>query len=191
MQEEWRDVLGSNGIYQVSSFGRVRSYNNRHHAKMQNPKYIKGHNLKGYIQVYISGKMKLVHRLVAEAFIPNPEEKPFINHKDGNRDNNYIDNLEWVTQSENMRHSYDILKQPLPPGNPKPVKCIETGVIYSSAREAEKDTGVLFQNIGKVALARANGGKWQGHTYLTAGGFTWEFVNKKCYNINRKENTCQ
>lgn len=178
MSEEWRDVIGTDGMYQVSSLGHIRSYNNKHYAKMQRPRYINGHSLRGYVQVYISGKMKLAHRLVAEAFIPNPENKPFINHKDGIRNNNRVDNLEWVTQSENMKHSYDVLKQSLPPGVPKPIRCIETGKTYKSATDAQRDTGIAKTNIGKVALARKTGGRRLGHTNLTAGGFTWEFIDE-------------
>lgn len=59
----------------------------------------------GYLTVYLDGKNVLLHRLVATAFIPNPENKPCVNHKDGNKQNNSIDNLEWVTQAENNRHA--------------------------------------------------------------------------------------
>lgn len=176
MQEIWKVVPETDGMYYVSNFGRLMSYNSNHHIKTERPKYIKGHNLKGYIQVNLSGRMYLLHRLVATAFIPNPENKPFINHKDGVRNNNHVSNLEWVTQSENMRHSYDVLKQSLPPGNPKPIRCIETGKIYKSAADAQRETGIAKTNIGKVALARKTGGRRLGHTNLTAGGFHWEFV---------------
>lgn len=177
MQEVWKEIPNTGRMYYVSNFGHLVSYNSSHHIKANKPRHINGHNLRGYIQVNLSGKMYLLHRLVAEAFIPNPNNKPFINHKDGVKNNNHADNLEWVTQSENMRHSYDVLKQPLPPGNPKPIRCVETGKTYKSAADAQRDTGVSKANIGKVALAKGTGGRRLGHTNLTAGGYHWEFVN--------------
>ena len=74
-----------------------------------NGKYLRQYSSNGYRQVIIDGKHIMVHRLVASAFIPNPDEKPQVNHKDGNRSNNKVSNLEWVTARENIRHAKDIL----------------------------------------------------------------------------------
>jgi hypothetical protein len=113
MKEEWRDIKGFEGRYQVSNMGRVKSLD--HEVIMKNGgKYpVKGKIKKpykinsGYYTMQLSKgvQKKLVHRLVAEAFINNHKNKPNINHIDKNKINNKADNLEWVTQSENCLHS--------------------------------------------------------------------------------------
>lgn len=103
--EEWRDVVGYEGHYQVSNFGRVKSFWRHQVGKIITPQL----NHKGYLVVELrdgqSRKVKFVHRLVAQAFIPNPDGKPEVNHRDGGKFNNHVDNLEWVTRIENMNHA--------------------------------------------------------------------------------------
>ena len=109
MEEIWKDIQGYEGLYQVSNYGRIRSF-----KRMKNNKEARQFKLTpnstGYISVGLrkNGKKILyqVHRLVAESFIPNPENKPQVNHIDGNKTNNHISNLEWVTASENTQHAY-------------------------------------------------------------------------------------
>lgn len=108
MTEEWRDVKGYEGLYEISNMGTVRGV--RRTGCTGGP--IKPQEWRGYLSVILySGckpTHKKVHRLVAEAFIPNPENKRTVNHIDGCKTNNAVSNLEWATHSENHRHAYSI-----------------------------------------------------------------------------------
>lgn len=84
--------------YEITTKGEIINKKNRH-------KLIPQPNGKGYLRVSIGGQIKFVHRLVAEMYIPNPENKPQVNHKDGNKTNNCVENLEWVTNQENRAHA--------------------------------------------------------------------------------------
>ena len=92
----WKPTLGK---YEVSDDGRVRNA----HTGRKIKQFI---GKDGYARTQIAGKSRLVHRVIAKAYIPEEPEKPFVNHKDGNKQNNSVDNLEWVTRAENIRHAY-------------------------------------------------------------------------------------
>ena len=109
-KEEWRPVVGYEGRYQVSSLGRIRSLKRQGWRK----DFLSGHKTKlGYIAINLCGKQKLLHCIVADAFLPIDESKPEVNHKNGIRDDNRLCNLERCSRSENMKHSYRVLHRVL------------------------------------------------------------------------------
>lgn len=117
--EIWKEIKDFDN-YEISNYGNVKRkeytvvFSNGKIYKYKE-RYIKSSNRGGYKRYDLikhgSKKTLSAHRLVAEAFIPNPENKPCVNHINGIKDDNRIDNLEWVSNSENMKHSYDVLKR--------------------------------------------------------------------------------
>lgn len=170
---EWRKIDGFER-YSVSSDGQIR---NDETGSVLCASEVTG----GYLQVMLSPgrKHKRVHRLVAEAFIPNLMGKTQVNHKDGNKRNNQVNNLEWATSSENERHKIDVLGKKFRPAKEhiektlplaweasrKPVICLDTGVVYRSCTEASKETGANRSYIGQCALGKRK----------TAGGLHWQW----------------
>ncbi|WP_312364012.1 NUMOD4 motif-containing HNH endonuclease [Sphingobacterium sp.] len=112
--EQWKPCSGYEGFYEVSTFGNIRSIRKNKILKPTKNKY-------GYCKVSLTGdnsyKTVNVHRVIAQTFIPNPENKPQVNHKDGNKANNRVDNLEWSTREENMQHAHLNGLMNLPSGN--------------------------------------------------------------------------
>ena len=156
--EIYRDIPGYEGLYQVSNLGNVKSVRNNKVLSQTNHK--EGYKL---VSVSVNSKHKelTVHRLVALAFIQNPKGYRDVNHKDGNKSNNVLENLEWVSHSENIKHSYEVLKQKR---NSKPVRCIDTGEIYDSCKDASTKTGINVGSINHVVNGLAK----------RAGGMIWE-----------------
>lgn len=115
--EEWRDIAGYEGYYQVSNLGNVRSLDRCVVGKSGRTYTIRGRTMvpcgerESYFHVGLSkdgkAKSRRVHRLVAETFIPNPDNLRCVNHKDGNKRNNRVDNLEWCTHEQNVHHAIE------------------------------------------------------------------------------------
>lgn len=102
MIKKWKEINETNGFYKISNYGEVKSF-------MRKKPVIKKPYVNTYLYVKLFNKHYSVHRLVGKYFIPNPDNKPEINHKDGNKFNNHVDNLEWVTRKENCQHKLYVL----------------------------------------------------------------------------------
>lgn len=170
MIEEWRDIKGYEGLYQVSNLGNVKNSKNDRLLKLHN------HN-SGYKNIKIRKKPFLIHRLVAETFIPNPLNLPCVNHKDGDKYNNIIDNLEWCTHSQNTRHAFNIgLMSGHPDVKARRCRCIELDLIFDSVLEAQKFIGSksthIYDVLNQTERKRGNS-SWVGKT---AGGYHWEYI---------------
>lgn len=166
-KEVWKDVKGYEGEYQVSSLGRVKSF----------VRYPEGVILvnqvmpNGYVRVGLRGKAKYIHRLVAEAFIPNPSNKPQVNHIDEDKENNTLSNLEWTTVKDNLNHGARNKKMAatLSRVNSRRVRsiCELTGQVaeYGSIKEAS------YYGFSRGSISLCCNGKRRSHK-----GFKWEFI---------------
>lgn len=149
--EEWRDSIVEG--YKVSNFGRVMNWRRRKVLTRGVTKKF------GYRTVDIKGKRYFVHRLVAFAFIPNPENKPQVNHKSGVRFDNRVENLEWVTDLENRQHAE---RHGLAEGVAgKPVRNWKTGEEYESIRDAARKTGKNEEYIRSCLHGRRSSAGWE------------------------------
>ena len=156
--EIWKNIEGYEE-YQISTHGNVKS------LRFGKERILKpATNKKGYLRVILSkqGKLKgyLIHRLVAEAFIDNPNNYQQVNHRDEDKANNYIENLEWCTPKYNINYGTRTEKIS------KQVLCIETGVVYTSTHQVERQLGFSNSYISKCCNGK----------YKQAYNFHWKYV---------------
>lgn len=162
--EVWKDIKGYSK-YQISSYGRVWSKKRQIYLKQYK-------NNSGYLTVSLSadnGKVKreLIHRLVAIAFLENPNNYPCVNHKDEDKENNHLTNLEWCDKKYNI--NYGTCRERIGNSNSKAIRVIETGIIYPSGKACAEALGTSADIVSKVLHNKSR--------CKTAKGFHLEFVN--------------
>ena len=178
MGEIWKDIQNYEGSYQVSNYGRVKSLSRvDSRGNKRNEKILKGRkNRQGYYDVALckNGKRKYcrINRLVAEAFIPNPNNYPITNHKDENPSNNHVDNLEWCTYKYNNNYGTCIKRRSK--SKSKKVVCINTGEIFNSIKEAANITGANASNITQCCKGKC---KSTGIDTITKEKLEWKYVD--------------
>lgn len=151
-EEIWKDVVGYEGVYQVSNLGRLRS-----RFKIRKP--VKRKDGYWHSKLRINGveKMKLIHRLVAEAFLEATSDQTEVNHKDGNRANTRLENLEWVTRSENLKHSFKFLgKSNLGVKNPRN-KILESDIKLIRTFRNNKASREFFSKMHNILPSSVRG----------------------------------
>ena len=184
--EIWKDIKGYEGFYQVSNLGRIKSLerdkflpDGTFHSHLEEKILVPNLDGAGYPNVSLckNGKSKTmnVHRLVAMAFLPNPENKPQVNHKDEVKTNNVVENLEWCDASFNInygtrnersvqnRRSYKLGNHP----NAKPVFCVELNKKFDCITSAGEELGIDRRYVGKACIGKTK----------TAGGFHWKYAD--------------
>ena len=188
MKEIWKDIEGYEGLYQVSSLGRVKSFDRQityntktgTRTRIEKGKIRKQQVTNNYLGVQLKNnniskpKRCNVHRLVAQAFIPNPDNLPCINHRDENKQNNHVDNLEWCTQKYNLNYGTRNEKVSTALTNrkdhSKPVVQLDmlgnTIEQFVSISEASRQTGILTQQIYQVCNGKAKSAKGFKFRYL-------------------------
>lgn len=175
-KEVWKSITGFKGLYMVSSYGRIKRIHRGNRTRIGN--ILKPQKRGMYLKVTLYDSQHRphvfnIHRLVAQEFHRNRFNKPQVNHIDGNKYNNRADNLEWATSSENSKHAYEtglskwwVGQEKATQATKKRVRCIESGLIFESLRDAGIRT-----KTDETSICRVCRGK-----YKTAGGYHWEYI---------------
>ena len=171
LNEEWKDIKGYEGMYQISNKGRIKSFRIDKTGKLLSIRLVRGYPK---ITLKVNGVPKdyYVHRIEMETFNPVENmENLDVNHIDENKENNDLSNLEWLTHKENLNYGTrgkragDALKGDKNSLS-KPVECIETGEQFNGLREAERILGIPSTRISQACKR---------HT-RTAGGYHWKYL---------------
>lgn len=157
-KEKWVQISGYPD-YLISDSGRICSLK----SGLLKPSV----NSRGYLLVHLEGKPKRLHRLVASEFIPNPEQKPQVNHIDGNPLNNSVSNLEWNTNSENQKHRYSELHKTNSKKAVEKVKDTEVVSVYGSIAECERLEKITKDSLRDIIRKQI---PIKGYTYRFKGG---------------------
>lgn len=164
----WKDIKGYEGLYQISDKGLVISKSRMIITVDGKTRFVKGRLMKlrkhddGYrfVSLCRNGKSKnhYVHRLVAEAFIPNEHSKPEVNHLNGNKTCNRVENLAWATHAENVQHAYDtgLSKKSLGRYNARKVRDKASNKLYGSIIEASEETGINYKTLRNMLSGSNN-----------------------------------
>lgn len=167
----WKDIKGYEGLYQISDEGKVRRITAKGDTKP-----LKGKEGLYYtVSLCKNGNKKTyaIHRLVAEYFLDRPEGTTEVNHKDGDKHNNNVSNLEWVTQAENQRHASNVIKRHPFGKAPRKVRCLDSDgnfvKEYESVSEASRAIGTSYSRVGITMACKGE--------YQTAYGYRWEYVD--------------
>jgi len=185
--EVWKDIQGYEGIYQVSNLGRVRSLDRTMVLESGKIRRDKGvilksikHKTKGYCYVSLSRggyfKRFLIHRLVAQSFLENNDNKPQVNHINGDKNNNSVENLEWCTEIENIHHAMNtgllVRKSEQYDGMRKKIYCPELNMQFASLADASrycKDLG--YEKLSDARISECTSGKRK-----SIHGLTWQSI---------------
>lgn len=156
------DIRGYEGLYAITSCGKVWSYKRKKFLSQRLDRY-------GYLLVNLSkdgvAKTYLVHRLVAETYIPNPLGLPQVNHRSENKTENHINNLEWISVKDNV--NYGTRNERAARANSKPVHCVELDRVFPSIKAAAKELGTYEQSIIGCCKGKQK----------TARGYHWEYAS--------------
>lgn len=174
MEKLWKEIPDTDGKYLISTDGEVMAISRR--VKFGNVFRWTKTNIRtarkkenGYLELEILGKHHYIHRLVAEAFIPNPDNLPCINHKDENKENNSVENLEWCDYSYNANYGTRTKRAKEKQfGDRFVVINLDTGEVYKTPKDASRATGIHNDSISRVCKGKTK----------TAGGYRWRYLNE-------------